>query len=136
VSARPVTGPIATPGHNHGSMSFLDHASKSLLCGDLMDRGTLFANFEDSDIGEYTEFLAKVHRRLGEFDKVLPSHNRFPLAKDFVIHVRKAFDEIGERLASGEGGGWGAGSMRRFVFDEFAVYAKKPGSPGMTLRPD
>ena len=125
---------IATPGHTHGSTSFLDPKSRSLLCGDLVDRGTLFANFEDSDIGEYADSLAKVHRRCGEFDFVLPSHNRFPLANDFVGRVRIAFDEIGERLARGESGGWGGSSMRRFAFDEFAVLAKRPGASGMRLR--
>jgi glyoxylase-like metal-dependent hydrolase (beta-lactamase superfamily II) len=127
---------IATPGHTHGSMSFLDHTSKSLLCGDLIDRGTLFANFEDSDIGEYIESLAKIHRRCGEFEQVLPSHNRFPLPADFVTRVRNAFEEIGGRLACGEDGGWNGGPTWRFVFDEFAVLAARPGFPGMRLRPD
>lgn len=126
---------ISTPGHTHGSVSFLDSSTRSLFCGDWIDKGTLFAHFEDSDLDEYVESFRRVAATENEFDSIYPGHGRFPLDKEFLASVRDGFDEIqAGRLRPGlveeEGN-----PARFYQFDEFCVLVKAPGSRGVRLNP-
>lgn len=126
---------ISTPGHTRGSVSFLDSSTRSLFCGDWIDKGTLFAHFEDSDLDEYVGSLRKVAAREKEFDVFYPGHGRYPLDKTFLAAVRDGFEEIkAGRLRPGlfdEGGN----PTQFYRFDEFCVLVKAPGSRGVRLNP-
>ncbi len=41
---------MATPGHTQGSLSFMDSLTRSLFCGDLVYKGTLYSHLIDSDL--------------------------------------------------------------------------------------
>jgi len=126
---------MSTPGHTRGSVSFLDSSTRSLFCGDLIDKGTLFAHFEDSDLEEYVGSLRKVAAREKEFDAIYPGHGRYPLDKAFLASVKDGFEEIkAGRVRPGlfdeEGN-----PTQFYRFDEFCVLVKAPGSRGVRLNP-
>jgi glyoxylase-like metal-dependent hydrolase (beta-lactamase superfamily II) len=126
---------ISTPGHTHGSLSFLDTSTRSLFCGDWIDKGTLFAHFEDSDLDEYVGSFQKVAEREREFDSIYPGHGVRPLDRAFLASVREGFDEINAgRLRPALFDEEGC-PTQFFRFDEFCVLVKVPGSRGVRLNP-
>ncbi len=126
---------IATPGHTHGSTSFLDRATRSVFVGDWVDRGTLFVHFEDSDLDEYLDSLRKIHRFRGEFDWLLPGHNTYPLPAAFLDDAETGFQDIREGRVKGQAFNEGGTPTLYYPFDEFGVLVKRAGSVGFKLNP-
>ncbi|NTV42391.1 MAG: MBL fold metallo-hydrolase [Syntrophobacteraceae bacterium] len=124
---------IATPGHTHGSMSFLDGAGRNLLTGDLVCEGAIYAHFWDSDLDEYIASLEHLLARRSDFDRLLVSHGPPILPPLFLESVLKGFREIqrGGMIAYPEEG-WGE-PVDRYAFDQFGILSKPEGSQGIRL---
>lgn len=124
---------IATPGHTHGSLSFLDSFTHSLFCADLVYDGDLYAQFDDSDLDEYISSLKKLIARRGDFSTLFPSHNTAPLPVSFLDLVLDGLNKIWagkESYAIHED--WGE-AIQVYDFDQFRVLLKMSGSEGIRL---
>ena len=127
---------ISTPGHTHGSMSFLDDLTESLFCGDFVYRGTLYAHFADSDQEQYVQTLDRLADPAPKFTRIFTAHNEPVLERSFLESVRKGFDQIlSGTKTSRQVTDWGMPSDF-YQFDEFDVLVKPKGSKGITLVPD
>jgi len=112
---------IATPGHTHGSLSFLDSATGSLLVGDLAYRGAIYAHLDDSDVDEYVATLTMLLGRASEFRALFPAHNEYPVAVSFLAALLEGFRRIEGGTAEGQLiEGWGR-PVRRFPFEGFSI---------------
>jgi glyoxylase-like metal-dependent hydrolase (beta-lactamase superfamily II) len=126
---------VATPGHTHGSMSFLDRHARILFVGDFVYQDTFFVQFEDSDITEYIQSLENMLARMDEFDKIYPAHGKNPLPNTFLIDVLAAFTKIKAGAKPDEiDHSWGEASWR-YHFSEFNILVKPPGSKGIQIFP-
>ena len=123
---------IATPGHTRGSMSFLDHRTRSLVTG-LVIQDTLFAHFEESDVESFIWSLKRVISRGDDIYRLLPTHGPYPLYNNFLNEVLAAFIEI-------EAGtepdaidhSWGP-ECYLYRFSTFEVLVKPPGMKGIKI---
>jgi glyoxylase-like metal-dependent hydrolase (beta-lactamase superfamily II) len=126
---------IATPGHTHGSMSFLDRSARSLFVGDFVYQDTFFVQFEDSDITEYIQSLENIISRMGEFDKIYPAHGKYPLPNTFLHDVWAAFNKIKAGAKPDEiDRSWGD-TCYRYHFSVFEILIKPPGAKGVPIFP-
>ena len=124
---------IATPGHTHGGMSFLDSSTLSLFVGDFVYDGPLYAHFEDSDLGEYIDALDKLLDRREQFNFMYPAHNEYPLPGSSLVSVRDCFQEVaGGAMRAGVVGEWGE-PVSCYQFDGFSLLCKMPNSKGVNL---
>jgi glyoxylase-like metal-dependent hydrolase (beta-lactamase superfamily II) len=124
---------IATPGHTHGSMSFLDREARLLFVGDFVYQDTFFVQFEDSDVAEYIQSLEDMIARMDEFDKIYPSHGKYPLPAEFLTETLAAFKKIEAGAKPDEiDNSWGEASWR-YHFNHFDVLVKPPGTAGVKI---
>jgi glyoxylase-like metal-dependent hydrolase (beta-lactamase superfamily II) len=126
---------VATPGHTHGSLSFLDRRARILFAGDFVYQDTFFVQFEDSDITEYIQSLENMIARMDEFDKIYPAHGKYPLPSTFLIDVLAAFNKIKTGAKPDEiDHSWGDACWR-YHFSEFNILIKPPGAKGIQIFP-
>ena len=124
---------IATPGHTHGSMTFLDHRTGGLFTGDMAYQGTLYAHFADSDLDEYIASLEKVIRRADQFGRIYPAHNDFPIPKTYLTSVLDGMLKIKKNEVQPMSiNGWGEPACA-FLMDDISILSKAPGSQGVRL---
>lgn len=124
---------MATPGHTCGSMSFLDHRTRSLFVGDLVYRDTYFVHFEDSDIEEFFRSLEKVLSQTETFDRIYPAHGEYPLPKKFLNTVINAFQKIIQGAPPDViDTSWHKVS-HRYHFNGFDILIKPPGTKGVKI---
>lgn len=124
---------VATPGHTHGSMSFLDRRTRSLFVGDFVYQDTFFVQFEDSDITEYIQSLENMVSRMDEFDKIYPAHGIYPLPNTFLHAVLAAFNKIKTGAKPDQiDCSWGT-ACYRYCFDGFEILIKPPGAKGIEI---
>ena len=124
---------LATPGHTRGSMSFLDHRTRSLFVGDLVFRDTFFVQFEDSDPEEYIRSLEKVLSRSETFDRIYPAHGEYPLPKAFLNTVMEAFQKITRGAPPDEIDTAWHKICHRYHFNGFDILIKPPGTKGVQI---
>jgi glyoxylase-like metal-dependent hydrolase (beta-lactamase superfamily II) len=124
---------IATPGHTHGSLSYLDAELGALFCGDFVYRGELYAHLEESDLDEYIDSLTTMSRRAGELDRLLPCHDATPLPASFLTEALAAFEAVRDGCIAGEEiRDWGE-SVIRYRLDGYAILGKPPGAAGIGI---
>jgi glyoxylase-like metal-dependent hydrolase (beta-lactamase superfamily II) len=124
---------ISTPGHTHGSMSFLDSLTHSLFSGDSVYCGILYAQFEDSDIDEYIDSLDKLLHRNDQFNLIYPAHAGYPLPKSWLISVRDGFQKVKDGTIHADiVEEWGE-PVYSYQLDSFGILAKTPNSKGVNL---
>lgn len=124
---------IATPGHTHGSMSFLDELTRSLFCGDVLYHGTLYLHFEDSNLNVYMASLQKLLHRRHDFHHIFPSHNDDRVSKSFITTVLESMAHMqkGECLDKTIEV-WGQ-RVQQYQFENFSILTKLPDSRGIRL---
>jgi len=83
---------LHTPGHAPGHLCFWEAERKYLYSGDLVYRGTLFANYPSTDPVQYLESLEKVAALPAE--RILPGHHDLDIQPDMVIRMRDAFRDL------------------------------------------
>jgi glyoxylase-like metal-dependent hydrolase (beta-lactamase superfamily II) len=124
---------ISTPGHTHGSFSFLDIQTKSLFCGDLIYEGTLYAHFIDSDIDEYIDTLKRLEATKDEFVNLYPGHgDRLAAAKSLSVAL-SAFKSIKKDSPSASTSLEWIESVLRYDFEDFSILIKAAGFRGVDL---
>ena len=124
---------IATPGHTHGSMSFLDSRAKALFCGDLLYDGTLYAHFTDSDLNAYIRSLETVDRMAAVISSIYGAHNTPRLDKSIAGQVLRVMVRIRTRSIQGcRVYDWGT-PVDFFSRDGIDILVKQPGTDGVRL---
>ena len=124
---------LATPGHTRGSMSFLDHRTRSLFVGDLVYRDTFFVQFEDSDPEEYIRSLEKVLSRAETFDRIYPAHGEYALPEEFLNTVMDAFQKITQGAPPDKIDTTWNEICHRYYFNGFDILIKPPETKGIQI---
>ncbi|HEX2964234.1 MAG TPA: MBL fold metallo-hydrolase [Syntrophorhabdaceae bacterium] len=124
---------ISTPGHTHGSFSFLDSQTRSLFCGDLIYKGTLYAHFMDSDIDEYIDTLEQLEADKDEFANLYPGHGDKLVAPESLSAALSAFQSVKRDSPNSRPAPEWIESVLRYDFEDFSILTKAAGFPGIDL---
>ena len=94
---------LHTPGHSPGHMCFFEEEKGYLFTGDLIYRGTLFANYESTDPEKYLESVREITKL--SIKSVFPSHHSFDISPEIIYDVLNGLTEIKnqEKLCHGSG---------------------------------
>lgn len=94
---------LHTPGHSPGHLCFWEAERGYLFSGDLVYKGTLFANYPSTDPQSYLKSLEKVAALPAK--RVFPGHHSLAIQPEMVARVRDAFRVLDEegKLHHGSG---------------------------------
>ena len=104
---------IHTPGHSPGHVCIYESERGYLYSGDLLYKGTLYANFPTTEPAEFAKSIEKIYQLEG-VTKILPSHNEMPLTREFATAVFKAFLQLNKQCVIRHGTGL-------HIFDQFSI---------------
>ena len=77
---------IEMHGHTYGSIAFLDIQKKLLIVGDIVQLGPIYMFGEHRNLDLYIHSLEKLNTYQNQIETILPSHNRYPLTKEYIGH--------------------------------------------------
>ncbi len=80
---------IHTPGHSPGHLCFWEAERGYLFSGDLVYKGTLFANYPSTDPQGYLTSLEKIAAL--PVKRVFPGHHSLEIQPEMVVRVKDAF---------------------------------------------
>lgn len=80
---------LHTPGHAPGHLCFWEAERGHLFSGDLVYKGTLFANYPSTDPQSYLTSLEKI--AVLPAKRVFPGHHSLDIRPEIVIRMRDAF---------------------------------------------
>ena len=83
---------LHTPGHSPGHLCFWEAGSNYIFCGDLVYKGTLFANYPSTDPKSYLSSLEKIADLPA--NRIFPGHHSLDVHPEIVIQIRNAFWEL------------------------------------------
>ncbi len=94
---------LHTPGHSPGHMCFFEEEKGYLFSGDLIYKGTLFANYESTDPEKYLESVQKISKL--PVKRVFPAHHSIDIPTDIISDVDKGLTDIKKqgKLCHGSG---------------------------------
>jgi glyoxylase-like metal-dependent hydrolase (beta-lactamase superfamily II) len=96
---------IHAPGHSPGHMVFLEDERGYLFSGDLLYRGTIFANYPTTDPAALAASLRRISALKGRVCRLLPGHHGLDVGVELIDElseiVRKLEAEGGLRHGSG-----------------------------------
>ena len=100
---------LFTPGHSEDGICLLDKTNDTVLCGDLFYLGALYCQFNSMEFGhsdpvQYRNSLKKLYARISDGTKILCCHNEFRTQGKKIGQAAELFDELLEKLASGDQG--------------------------------
>lgn len=92
-----------TPGHSPGHLCFWEEDKGFLFSGDLIYRGTLFANYPSTDPQSYLASLEKVAAL--PVRRLFPGHHSLDVHPELCRQMRDAFRELNKngKLCHGSG---------------------------------
>lgn len=83
---------LHTPGHSPGHMCFWEKERGYLFTGDLVYKGTLFADYPSTDPAAYLESLEKISTL--PVKRVFPAHHSLDIQPDMPVRMRNAFRRL------------------------------------------
>lgn len=83
---------LHTPGHSPGHLCFWEAGRDYLFSGDLVYKGTLFANYPSTDPKSYLSSLEKIADLPA--NRIFPGHHSLDVHPEIVIQMRDAFREL------------------------------------------
>jgi len=83
---------LHTPGHSPGHMCFFEEKTGCLFSGDLIYKGTLFANYESTDPEKYLESVQKISKL--PVKRVFPAHYCIDIPTEIISDVYKGLMDI------------------------------------------
>ncbi len=103
---------LHTPGHSPGHMCFFEEKTGYLFSGDLIYKGTLFANYESTDPQKYLESVEKIEKL--NVKRILPAHHEIDIETDMISKVAEGLRKINAegKLCHGSG---------IFAFDDWSI---------------
>ena len=81
-----------TPGHSPGHLCFWEAEKGYLFGGDLVYKGSLFANYPSTDPQSYLNSLEKIAALPAK--RIFPGHHSLDIHPEIVIGMRDAFREL------------------------------------------
>lgn len=87
---------IHTPGHSPGHICLYEKKRKYLFSGDLIYKGTLYANYPSTDPQLFSDSIKKVLKL--DVEKILPSHYELDVEVELIDQIKIAFDYIEESV--------------------------------------
>ena len=78
-----------TPGHSPGHLCFWEAEKGYLFTGDLVYKGTLFANYPSTDPQSYLDSLEKI--AVLPAKRIFPGHHSLDIGPEIVTRMRDAF---------------------------------------------
>lgn len=103
---------LHTPGHSPGHMCFYEEESGYLFTGDLIYKGTLFANYDSTCPEEYFESVKKIAELSAK--RIFPAHHSIEISTGIIFEVLNGLTEIKNqgKLCHGSG---------IFSFEEWSI---------------
>lgn len=94
---------LHTPGHSPGHMCFFEEKTGCLFSGDLIYKGTLFANYESTDPEKYLESVQKISKL--PVKRVFPAHHSIDIPPEMILDVHRGLLDIKKqgKLCHGSG---------------------------------
>ena len=94
---------LHTPGHSPGHMCFFEEKTGYLFSGDLIYKGTLFANYESTDPEKYIESVQKISKL--PVKRVFPAHHSIDIPPEMILDVHRGLLDIKKqgKLCHGSG---------------------------------
>lgn len=83
---------LHTPGHSPGHLCFWEADRGYLFTGDLVYKGTLFANYPSTDPAAYLDSLEKTAGLPAK--KIFPGHHSLDIQPELVVRMRDTFREL------------------------------------------
>ena len=92
-----------TPGHSPGHLCFWEEETGYLFSGDLVYRGTLFANYPSTDPQSYLASLEKIS--LLPVKRLFPGHHSLDVHPELSMQIKDAFRRLDaeDKLCHGSG---------------------------------
>ena len=81
-----------TPGHSPGHLCFWEAEKGYLFSGDLVYKGTLFANYPSTDPQSYLDSLEKIAALPTK--RIFPGHHSLDIGPEIVMRMRDAFRDL------------------------------------------
>ena len=103
---------LHTPGHAPGHLCFWEAQTGYLFTGDLVYKGTLYANYESTDPTAFLSSLEKIADL--PVKRLFPAHHSLDVSPSLIIRTRDAFREIKNNGKLRHGGG-------SWCFDDFSI---------------
>lgn len=103
---------LHTPGHSPGHMCFYEAERGYLFTGDLVYRGTLFADYPSTDPEAYLAAMERVAAL--PVKRVFPAHHGLDIQPEMLLQVRDAFRQLKAEGKLRRGGG-------TFPYEGFAI---------------
>ena len=116
---------LHTPGHSPGHICLLDRPQRWLMTGDLYYPGTIYTQFDYSDLHQLLASAKRLAALEPELDWLLPSHNATPMPSSELPKLANALERIERGEASGyerEDVEWG--KIKRYEFGTFSVMTR------------
>lgn len=94
---------LHTPGHSPGHMCFWETDRGYLYTGDLVYKGTLYANYPSTDPKSYLRSLEMIAEL--PVKRVLPGHHSLDVRSELIVEIRREFERLKRegRLRHGSG---------------------------------
>lgn len=94
---------LYTPGHSPGHICFFEEETGYLFSGDLIYKGTLFANYESTDPEKYFESVKKIAKF--SIKRIFPAHHSLDISKEMISDVLEGLNDIKKegKLCHGSG---------------------------------
>jgi len=108
---------LDAPGHSPGLLALLDRASGLLFGTDVAYRGSLYAQFPDSDLDAYRTTMSRLAELAPSLRAVYPAHGDTPMDPALLVAMRDGLDAI----AAGRSPDDVHGGVARHEFAGFAV---------------
>ena len=83
---------LHTPGHSPGHICFFEEETGDLFSGDLIYKGTLFANYESTDPEKYFESVQKIAKL--PVERIFPAHHSLDISPRMISDVLEGMSEI------------------------------------------
>lgn len=83
---------LHTPGHSPGHLCFWERATGYLFTGDLVYKGTLFANYLSTDPEAYLASIDKIAALPAK--KLFPAHHSLEIRPEILLRMQRAFHQL------------------------------------------
>ncbi len=103
---------IHTPGHSPGHICLYDKKRKYLFAGDLIYKGTLYANYPSTDPQLFSQSVKRIAKL--DIDRVFPAHNELNIPSNIIQEIELGFEVIEKKSGLKHGGGL-------FKFNNFSI---------------
>lgn len=103
---------LHTPGHSPGHICFFEEKTGYLFAGDLIYKGTLFANFESTDPEKFFDSIKKISKL--PVKRIFPAHHSLDISSEIIYSISDGLSELEKQGKLSHGSGL-------FEFDEWKI---------------